>query len=243
MPRIGLLVPSSNTSVETEVFHALPDEVTLHVARLFLTQVNPESVRRIVTDMETQAKLLASADVDLIVLGATLPSLLNGLGYDNELIAKLEAATGKRATTTTTSLVQALRHLGAKRVVMGAAYDDTMNGVARTFLEASGFQVLDAGALGYVDNLQIGRLSSETAYELACRLNRPDADAIVLACTNWKTLDVIDRIERETGKPVITTTQATVWAALRMLGLAGRPGYGRLIAGLAATGDTARKSA
>ena len=70
MARLGLLVPSSNTSVETEFHRTLPDAVTLHVGRLFLTQVTPESVRRIVADMEGQAKLLASADVDLIVLGS-----------------------------------------------------------------------------------------------------------------------------------------------------------------------------
>lgn len=229
MPRIGLLVPSSNTSVETEFHRALPDEVTLHVGRLFLTQVTPESVRRIVEDMEGQAKLLASADVDLIVLGATLPSLLNGLGYDQQLIGKIEAATGKRATTTTTALVKALHRMGARRVVMGAAYDDTMNGVARSFLQASGFEVLDAAALGLVDNLRIGRLSSETAYELGCRIARPDADTIVLACTNWLTLDVIERIESTTGMPVITTTQATLWAALGILGVTPRAGYGRLM--------------
>jgi maleate cis-trans isomerase len=229
MPRIGLLVPSSNTSVETEFHRALPDEVTLHVGRLFLTQVTPESVRRIVEDMEGQAKLLASADVDLIVLGATLPSLLNGLGYDQQLIGKIEAATDRRATTTTTALVKGLHRIGARRVVMGAAYDDTMNGVARSFLQASGFEVLDAAALGLVDNLRIGRLSSETAYELGCRIARPDADAIVLACTNWLTLDVIERIESTTGMPVITTTQATLWAALGMLGVTPRAGYGRLM--------------
>ncbi len=229
MPRIGLLVPSSNTSVETEFHRALPAAVTLHVARLFLARVTPDSVRAIVADMENQARLLASADVDLIVLGATLPSLLNGLGYDQQLIGRIEAATGKPATTTTTALVKALRRMGVQRLVMGAAYDDTMNGVARNFLQASGFEVLDAVALGHVDNLHIGRLSSETAYELGCRIARPDADAIVLACTNWLTLDVIERIEATTGKLVITTTQATVWTALGMLGIAPPAGYGRLM--------------
>ena len=229
MARLGLLVPSSNTSVETEFHRTLPDAVTLHVGRLFLTQVTPESVRRIVADMEGQAKLLASADVDLIVLGATLPSLLNGLGYDQQLIGTIEAATGKPATTTTTALVKALRRMDVRRVVMGAAYDDTMNGVACNFLQASGFEVLETASLGYVDNLQIGRLPSETAYELGCRIARPDADAIVLACTNWMTLDVIERIEATTGKPVITTTQATLWAALGLLGVEPRAGFGRLM--------------
>src|SRR5919206_754997 len=143
MARIGLLVPSSNTTVEPEFYRALPRDVTLHTARLFLTKIAPESILKMVEDMETQAKLLASADVDVIVLGATAPSFLKGLGYDRELIKKIEAATGKKATTTSTALVQAIRHLGAKRVVLGSAYDERVNAIAAAFLEASGIEVAD----------------------------------------------------------------------------------------------------
>ena len=73
-------MPSSNTTVEPEFYHALPAGVTLHTARLFLTQITPESIERMVEDLETQSRLLASADVDVIVLGATAPSFLKGLG-------------------------------------------------------------------------------------------------------------------------------------------------------------------
>ena len=103
MRRIGLLVPSSNTTAEPEFYRALPRDVTLHTARLFLTRIAPESILKMVEDMETQARLLASADVDVIVLGATAPSFLKGLGYDRELIQKIEAATGRTATTTSTA--------------------------------------------------------------------------------------------------------------------------------------------
>lgn len=230
MARIGLLVPSSNTTVEPEFYRALPQAVTLHTARLFLTQIAPESILRMVEDMETQAKLLASADVDVIVLGATAPSFLKGLGYDRELIEKVRKATGRPATTTTTALVEAIRHFGARRVVLGSAYDDKVNGIAKAFLEASGIEVSDVRGLSLVDNLVVGRLSSDTAYDLAMKLAWKDADAIVLSCTNWRTMDAIERIERETGKPVISTTQASIRAALRIVGYA-EPisGYGRLL--------------
>ncbi|HEV7802419.1 MAG TPA: decarboxylase, partial [Burkholderiales bacterium] len=218
MGRIGLLVPSSNTTVEPEFYRALPRSVTLHTARLYLTRIAPESILRMVEDMETQARLLASADVDVIVLGATAPSFLNGLGYDRELIAKLEAATGRTATTTSTALVEAIRHFGARRVVLASAYDEKVNGIAKSFLEASGVEVADMKGLALVDNLVVGRLGPETAYDLALKVDRSDADAIVLSCTNWQTMEAIERIERETGKPVITTTQASIWAALRIIG-------------------------
>jgi len=229
MKRIGLLAPSSNTTLEPEFYRALPPDITVHIARLFLTKIAPESILSMVADMEAQAKGLASADVDVIVLGATAPSFLKGLGYDRELIAKLEAATGKRATTTSTALIEALRHLGVSRVVLGAAYDDTVNGIARKFIEASGISVLDAQGLGLVDNLVVGRLESSTAYDLARRIDRPDAQAIVLACTNWKSMEVIDQLEQLLGKPVVSTTQASMWAALRIIGAPGIRGYGKLL--------------
>jgi len=232
--RIGLLVPSSNTTVEAEFYRALPRDVTVHTARLFLTRIAPESILKMVEDMETQAKLLASADVDVIVLGATAPSFLKGLGYDRELISKIESATGRAATTTSTALVQAIKQTGARRVALGSAYDENVNAIAKAFLEASGIEVVDVRGLALVDNLVVGRLGADSAYDLALELDRSRADAIVLSCTNWRTLDAIERIERETGKPVISTSQASIWAALRMLGYR-QPieGYGKLLRELA----------
>ncbi|OGA46264.1 MAG: hypothetical protein A3G24_21645 [Betaproteobacteria bacterium RIFCSPLOWO2_12_FULL_62_13] len=230
MRRIGLLVPSSNTTVEPEFYRALPAHVTLHVARLHLAQITPESILRMVEDLEAQSRNLASADVDVIVLGATAPSFLKGLGYDREIARRIESSTGKRATTTSTALIEAIRHLGLKRIVLGSAYDEKVNAIARSFLEANGVTVLEAHGLGLVDNLAVGRLDDESAYELTRKIDRPDADGIVLACTNWKTMGAIERLEMELGKPVISTTQVSVWAALRILGEnEGVPGYGRLL--------------
>lgn len=235
MGRIGLLVPSSNTTVEVEFYRALPAGVTLHVARLFLTQIAADSILDTVRDLENQSRNLASADVDVIVLGAAAPSFLKGLGYDRELIKKIEAATGKRATTTSTALIEALHHLGVSRVALGAAYDDKVNAIAQSFLEVNGIEVTAARGLGFVDNLAVGRLGATSAYELALAIDRPDAEAIVLACTNWKTMDVIEHLERELGKPVVSTTQASLWAALRAIGgIEGVPGYGRLLRDLLA---------
>jgi maleate isomerase len=239
MGRIGLLVPSSNTTVEPEFYRALPRSVTLHTARLFLTRIAPESILKMVSDMETQARLLASADVDVIVLGATAPSFLNGLGYDRELIAQMEKATGKKATTTSTALVQAIKQVGAARIALASAYDEKVNAIAASFLEASGITVVNMKGLALVDNLIVGRLSSDTAYDLALQVDHQDADAIVLSCTNWPSMDAIERIERATGKPVISTTQASIWAALRIIGYTQSiSGYGRLLRELAPTAES-----
>lgn len=228
--RIGLLVPSSNTTVETEFHRVLPREVTLHVARLFITQVNPDSISRMAETLDAQSRLLASADVDIIVLGATAPSFLKGLGYDREMSKRIEDATGKPATTTSTALLEALAHLGIKRLALGSAYIPSVNSICAAFLEANGYKVVAHDGLNVLDNLQIGRLDVQTAYDMGKQVDRPDADAVVLACTNWKSMDVIERLERDIGKPVLSTTQVSIWSALRRIGYTGSlPGYGRLL--------------
>lgn len=229
--RVGLLVPSSNTTVEPEFYRALPEDITLHTARLYLTRIEPDSIQKTSQDLERASSYLATADVDIIVLGATAPSFIKGIGYDRQLITQITEHTGKPATTTSTAMLEALTALGVKRVALGSAYTNALNGIAAAFLEANGFQVVGLEGLGYVDNLQVGRLAVETAFETGRRVNTEEADAVLLACTNWQSMAIIDRLEKELGKPVISTTQASVWAAMRALGRGEEvTGYGRLFA-------------
>ena len=216
--RIGLLLPSSNTTQEIEFTGILPDGVSLHVARLPLRNVDPSSTARIVEDVETESQKLADADVDAIVLAATAPSSRNGIGYDHELIRRIEAASGKKATTASTALIQALTVLDAKRLVIAAPWGDGVNMTSAKFIEASGFTVLAHRAMGLVGNLEIGLLAEQTAYDLGLAVDCPDAQAVMLACGNWRTLGIVDRLEAAIGKPVLTTNQVSLWAVLRLAG-------------------------
>jgi maleate isomerase len=235
MPRIGLLVPSSNSSVEPEIYGLLPPEVSLHTARLHLTHISPETIVAMVDEIEAQGRLLASADVDVIMLGAVAPGLIKGAGYDRELAAKIEAATGKRAATTATATLDALRHLGAKRIAIGAPYDGSVSKIAQEFMEANGITVVGAHDLGIVDNLKVGRLDESVAYDLGRKVDRPDADAIVFAGTNMRTMAVVERLEQDLGKPVVSTTAACLWAALRIIDFRHAiTGHGKLLRELAA---------
>jgi len=228
--RIGLLVPSSNSTVEVEFYRALPHDVSLHVGRLPITQVDPQSIAGMVDPLETEAKKLASADVDVIVLGAAAPSFLKGMGYDREMSQRIARASGKPATTASTALLQSLKTLGATRVALGTAYSTKVNAIAMDFLAANGIEVVKTECLGLVDNLEIGRLDVQTAYDLGRRIATPQAQAIAFLCTNWQSMAIIDRLERDTQLPVLSSTQFSVWAALKTIGYRGRvEGYGRLL--------------
>lgn len=228
--RIGLLAPSSNTTVEPEFYRALPEGVTLHTARLPITTVTPESIGKMADSLDEQSKLVATADVDVIILGATAPSFLKGLGYDREVSERITRVTGKPATTTSTALLEAMKLLNISRIALGSAYSPQVNNICASFLEANGIKVVSKDGLNVIDNLEIGRLDVQTAYDLGKKVDHPDAQAVVLACTNWKSMAIVEKLEQAIGKPVLSTTQVSIWGALMKIGFKGSiPGYGQLL--------------
>jgi maleate isomerase len=165
----------------------------------------------------------------VIIFPATAPSSRNGIGYDQELIKRITAASGKPATTASTALLEAFRVLSIKRIVLGAPWSAAVNASVAAFIAANGVEVLAQEALGLTRNLEIGRLDAQTAYDVGRRVDRPDADAVMLACGTWSTFGIIDRLERDLGKPVLTTNQVSLWHALKMMGATPLPGLGVLL--------------
>jgi maleate isomerase len=227
--RIGLLLPSSSSAQEWDIGRALPDDITLHVARMRLSNVDADSTLRIVQEIETESQKLADVDVDVIIFPATAPSSRMGPGYDQELIKRISAASGKPATTASTALLEALRALAVKRIVLGAPWSAAVNQSVAAFLEANGVTVLAQEALGLVRNLDIGLLDPQTAFDIGRRVDRPDADAVMLACGNWSTFSIIDRLEQSLRKPVLTTNQVSLWHALKIMGAKPLGGPGVLL--------------
>ncbi len=216
--RIGVLLPSSSSVQERDIGRALPEDITLHVARMRLNNVDADSTLRVVQEIEIESQKLADVDVDVIIFPATAPSSRNGPGYDQELIKQISAASGKPATTASTALLEALRTLSIKQIVLGAPWSASINQTVTAFLEANGVKVLAQEGLGFVRNLEIGLLDPETALDIGRRVNRPEADAVMLACGNWSTFAIIDQLERDLGKPVLTTNQVSLWHALKIMG-------------------------
>ena len=133
--RIGVLVPSSSSAQEMDIGRALPEDITLHVARMRLNNVDAESTLRIVQEIETESQKLADVDVDVIIFPATAPSSRNGPGYDQELIKRISAASGKPATTASTALLEALRVLSVKQIALGAPWSASVNQSVAAFIK------------------------------------------------------------------------------------------------------------
>jgi len=227
--RIGLLVPSSASVQERDFCRVLPEDITLHVARMRLSNVEADSTLRVVQEIEAESQKLSDVDVDVIVFPATAPSSRLGIGYDQELIKRISAASGKPATTAATALLEALRVLSIKTIVLGAPWSAPVNQTVAAFIEENGVKVLAQETLGFVRNLEIGLLDPQTASDIGRRINRPEADAIVLVCGNWSTFSIIDKLEHDLGKPVLTTNQVSLWHALKMMGRGPLDGLGVLL--------------
>jgi maleate cis-trans isomerase len=228
--RFGLLTPSSNTVQEPEFSAALPPTVSLHTARVAYRDITPQEQDRCVLELESESRKLADAEVDVIVFAATAPTLAKGKGYDRELIKRMEDASGRPATTAATAFVDALTRLGVERIAIGAPWSKTMDKPMVDFMEMSGFKVVHSEVVGFVASIELGRVGPERAYELGRRADRPDADAVIMPGGNWPTMSVVERLERELGKPVLANNAVSLWAGLRLIKTGDSiPGYGRLL--------------
>ena len=109
-------------------------------------------------------------------------------------------------------------------------YVDEINELERRFLEQNGIEVLKIKGLGIVRNTEVGMKDPSVAYELAKEVYVPETHGLFISCTNFRTLEIIDKLERELGVPVISSNTATFWAMIRETGIRKRiEGYGRLL--------------
>ena len=229
--RIGLIVPSSNTTMEPEFWRMAPEGVSVHTSRVRLSEVTPEALRLMASEAVRAAEELATADVNVIVYGCTSGSLLEGVEWEERLRREIRERAGVEAITTAQAVVEALRALGIRRVAVATPYIDEINSRERSFLERSGFSVIRIRGLGIVRNTDIGRQPPWVAYRLAKEVAREagrSADGVFISCTNFRTIEVIEPLESELQLPVVSSNTASMWLALRTLGIRDRLGYGRL---------------
>ncbi|MGQ9601956.1 MAG: maleate cis-trans isomerase family protein [Candidatus Bipolaricaulia bacterium] len=219
--RIGLIIPSSNTTMEAEFARHLPEGVSVHSTRVPLERVTAVELTKMAERAEEAAQLLADAQVDLIVYGCTTGSLIGGKGYDLELERRIRETTGIPALTTARAVLEVLRARGLKRIAVATPYIDEVNEKEREFLIANGFKVVAIRGLGLLQNLEIGMQDPYVAFKLGKELmvDHPEAEGLFISCTNFRTLEITRPLSDELGKPVVSSNQATLWLALQELGI------------------------
>ncbi len=215
--------------VETEMVRTLPKSVTGHICRVRMTGPYERPLERLLPDVTAAAATLADARCDAIAFHCTANSTSDGADGEARLLAALQAATTAAVTTTATAIRQALAALGARRIVLVTPYTEAVTEHEAAFFRAAGFDVIGTAAknLGGSDAYCSTPAAAWKAALLEARA--PDADAYVLSCANIACFDVIERVEAQLEKPVVTSNQAVLWATLRAA-VAPRPeGLGRLM--------------
>ena len=229
--KVGVMLPSSNTTVEYDFQRAAPANVSIHSARMWAEGAGVDVLEEMNKDVERCARYLGTAAVDTIAYACTGGSLLGGVGFDAQLKKRIEEFSGGiPAVTTSTAVVEAMRQLGLESVCVATPYPADINDKVQAFLEGSGFRVLSLSGRGHTRNLDIGADTAQTILDFVRSRLSAEADGVFLSCTNWGAMAVADELEHEIGRPVVTSNQATIWATFRAIGLSEpMPGYGRLM--------------
>jgi maleate cis-trans isomerase len=216
MPRhFGILVPSTNTTCETE-FCRLPADLQVHTARLGKDGTSPFSPS-LDADVVYQSKLLGDARVEVIALAQTSASLFAD-DYDEVTVKRMTEASGVPSLTSAQAIGRALCALGTRRIAIATPYSDEVIARAKRYYETRyGIAVIATESLGATNSYAIGKMDAGVAQAAFSRIDRPDIDALVVPGGNFPTMDWIAPWERLFAKPVVTTNQAVLWAVMRAM--------------------------
>lgn len=244
--RVGLLVPSSNTTMETELPALMarreaihPDQrFTFHAARMRMRHVTPEELEAMNNQSDAGTTLLADLRPDVVATACLVALMAQGAGFHRVAEQRIEdrlAAEGAAAPVVSSAgaLLDALDALGARRVALLTPYARPLTARVATYVEAAGFEVCDTLSLEVTDNLAVGSLDPAQLTSHWRRLDLEACDALVVsACVQMPSLSAIEPIERQAGIPVLSAASATAWALLDALRLPTVvPGAGVLLAG------------
>lgn len=228
--RLGLIYPSSSWVMEPEFYAMSPTGVITCTTRVPLNGCDVEGLLKMGKEVLQSAKLLRDSRVNAVVLGCTSGSFVNGIAYNNELISKMEDAAGVPATTTTSSVINALQAMNISRVSIATPYTDEVNQRAKVYVEQCGIEVCSIEGLGYIYDDDIHARTPEQNYAYGKRILHERAQAVLILCTAMRTVPIIQDLEIDLGKPVISAIQASFWNTMRLAGVREPvPGFGQLL--------------
>jgi maleate isomerase len=228
--RIGFIIPTSNRLVEPQMQKYLPDGVVPHFTRIGMTDSHKLPLDQLLPRITGAAAMLAETKCNVTVLQCTGTSMSGGVAMEKHVIAEMERTTGRPALSAASAITAALAHLGARRLVFISETTRPLHEEKLRFLGEMGYDILAEKEAGLPGSDQSCSMPPKFWYDAAVALRRDDADAYFISCANIRSIDTIEDLERDLGKPVITTNQASLWSSLRKAGL-NEPvaGLGRLL--------------
>jgi maleate isomerase len=233
--RIGVLVPAGNPTVEPELYRMAPSSVTLHFARL----ESPDGVpgahvgmeHRLLGYLQSLPSVippLAAVRPSVIVLAHTSVSYATGFAEEPTLVERMAKLARCPAVTASRAILAAFAHLGVRRIALATPYSEAVEALGATYWKAAGLEIVAHRRLDGVTNIYDE--TEARAYDLGRQTDMTHADALLISGTGLPTAGIIQRLEDELGKPVVTGQTAALWQALQVAGVAAPvSGYGTLL--------------
>jgi maleate isomerase len=230
--RLGVIVPSVNIVVEEWYPRVVPDEVSVHFARMLIADAT-SSEKIIAMDREDGRRAIsqiASCRPHAVAYGCTASSIVQGHAFDARLRSEIRHIAGVPATTATDSIFAACSALGLKRVTAISPYTEAVATAEHRFLAEGGIETVAGVHLAITDGFRLAEPEPDAILDLALGAWDPQSDGLIAACLNFRSHPIIDALEARIGKPVVTSTQAVLWHLLRLAGVE-TPihGFGRLL--------------
>ncbi len=228
--KIGFVVLPNERTVERDMSDLAPEGVGVYFSRGGMPrEITVANLRAMGASLAEAARLILPDDgLDVVCYACTSGTVV--LGEDAVVDELRKGAPGATATTLLSGVIQGLRALRARRIVVGTAYLDEINTLEADYLRTAGFEVVDMRGLQLRSDDEMVRVAPEYLVEFARAIDRPDADAVFISCGALRTVEVIEAVEALTGKPVVSSNQAMIWHCLRLAGIQDRMvGYGRLL--------------
>ncbi|MGB7241754.1 MAG: Asp/Glu racemase [Sulfitobacter sp.] len=234
--RFGILVPFTNSNIEPDMTTLRPAGVSLHFTRMGgydADEIPDEKQMQGLgsAGLDEPLQLLSGVQPDVILYGCTSATLTHGPAFDRALSDRIKKSSGAETVTAAGALVCALSALGVTRIGFASPYVPAINDLAVDFLADKGVETVARSEVTEIlGNDGQGALSPDAVFDLGLKADRPDAQALVLSCTDMRSVEVLARLEAAIGKPVISSNQAMMFQALRLIGLESQiEGYGQLL--------------
>lgn len=234
--RFGVLVPFTNSNLEPDLALMRPNGVSMHFARMggYEQDEIPDAAQMHglgSADIHEPLRLLLGVRPHVILYGCTSATLTHGFDFDRALADRIRASSGAETVTAAGALVHALKTLGIGRIGFASPYVPAINDLAVAFLTEIGIETVARSEVdGTLDNHGQGALEPQAVFDLGRAADHPKAEALVLSCTDMRSVEAIAALEQAVGKPVISSNQAMMYQAAQLTGI-GEPlrGFGQLL--------------
>ena len=213
--KLGFILMSTDLAAESDFFNIIPKDVAIHITRLKTEDytTNKTLSKHIEYMADAASRIQPEAKPNVISYSCTSGSIVIG---EEKIMAEIKkGAPYAIPMTLVTGVVDALRELQIKKIVVGTPYLDEINTKEAEFLYKKGFEIINIQGLNLTTGIEFGKVTPAYWKKFALEIDDFNAEAIFLSCGGIRSVEVIDEIENIIGKPVITSNQAQVWSCLR----------------------------